>query len=104
MEGTRVYGCSDDYVIFNGDLHGQVDHYSNDADDKGVMVFVDDGTRFQVQYNENGVWKITIHRKGELFDKLDICDDPDGDPHSDVLHFKPGVKSAYAAKEWEKVA
>lgn len=104
MKGTRIYGGSDDYVIMNGDIHGQIDHYSSDEDDKGVLVFVDDGTVFQAQYSMNGVWKITVHKKGELFDKLDICDDPDAAPHSDVLHLKPGAKLAYAATEWEKVA
>lgn len=103
MDGTRVYGGSDDYVILNGDIHGQIDHYSSDEDDKGVMVFINDGTMFAAQYAANGVWKFTVLKKGELFDKLEICDDPDAAPHSDVLLLKPGAKWAYAATEWEKV-
>lgn len=96
MDGTEVYGCSDDYVTFNGDIHGQVD-----SDD--VVVFVDDGTRFQIRYNEEGIWKISILSKGTLFDGVDICDDPEAARYSDTLRLKPGAKRAWAAKECELV-
>jgi hypothetical protein len=49
------------------------------------------------------VWAITLVRRGELFDRIDACDDEDADPHSDVAHFKNGIKWVYVAKEWERM-
>jgi hypothetical protein len=104
---TKVYGASDDLVEFDGDVSGEVGHYE-DADDgnaKGVLIAFSDGSIMQARYGKAklAVWQITALSRGPLFDRIDECHDEDADPHSDVAHFKDGIKWAYAAKDWERV-
>lgn len=101
---TEIYGASDDLIEFEGDFNGEVGFYSSGHDDKPALVMMSDGTLLSVQYNDEGVWKITLVKKGSLFVRIDQCDDPEADRHSDTAHFKAGVKWAYAAKDWEKVS
>ena len=102
---TKVYGASDDLIEFEGGFHGEVGAYGTDDAKRGVLVVLSDGTLLEVKYGkgERGIWGIGVLAKGALFDRLDLCDNEDHDPHSDVAHFKPGIKWAYAAKEWESV-
>jgi hypothetical protein len=104
---TKVYGASDDLIEFDGDIHGEVGCYGTDADDHdGVLCIFSDGTLLNVRYGKNGdaIWGITLVKKGELLDRIDQCSDEDADPYSDVAHFKPGLRWAYAAKgTWEAV-
>lgn len=104
-EGTQVYGASDDLIEFDGEYTGEVGCYGTDDDEHGVLVMLSDGTLLEVKYGKggNGVWEVKAIKKGELFIGIEQCDDEDANPHSDVASFKPGIKWAYAAKEWEKV-
>lgn len=99
---TKIYGASDDLIEFEGDFRGEVGHYS--SDDEGCLLVISDGTLLEATYNRDGIWKLSLVKKGSLFEKIDQCDDADADPHSDVAHFGGGVKWAYAASKWEKVA
>lgn len=103
---TKVYGCSDDLIEFDGDFRGEVGCFGTDDRDNGVLVALSDGTFLEVKFgkNDEGIWEVKLVKKGELFDRIDQCDDADADPYSDVAHFKAGIKWAYAAKEWEKVS
>lgn len=102
---TKVYGASDDLIEFEGDFSGEVGCYGTDDNERGVLVVMSDGTLLEAKYgkNDDAIWGIKVVKKGTLFDKVDQCDDSDADPHSDVAHFKSGIKWAYAATEWEKV-
>lgn len=102
--GTRVFGASDDLIEFEGDLLGEVGCYgTNDDDDMGVLVGFSDGTLLSVKYGKGGqgVWGITVLRQGDLFDRIEFCNDEDAETHSDVVHFKPGALKAWAAKHCE---
>ena len=102
---TKVYGASDDLIEFEGEFSGEVGAYGTDDDEHGVLVIVSDGTVLEVKYgkNDDGIWEVKLVRKGSLFIGIDLCDDEDADPYSDVANFAAGVKWAYAAKEWQKV-
>lgn len=101
---TKIYGASDDLIEFEGDVSGEVGCYGTD-DGKGVMVICSDGTILEVKYGKMdlGIWGIVAHKKGDLFDRIESCEDEDAQPHSDVVFFKTGLKSAYAATQWERV-
>lgn len=101
MEGTKVYGASDDLVEIEGEYAGEVGSYDNES---GVLLVMSDGTLLKVFYGDEGIWKITLIKKGQLLERIDQCDDADARPHSDVAYFGNGIKWVYAAKEWEKVS
>ncbi len=108
MEGTKIYGQSDDNVYFEGDVRAQYSQYGTDDKDTGILIVCSDGTILEAKYgkNDSGIWEIKLRHKGSLFDKIDQCTDEEADPYSDVAHFKPGLKWAYAcsAENWEKVS
>ncbi len=103
---TKIYGCSDDLIEFDGDVSGEIGKYGTDEDEHGVLLICNDGTILEVKYGkaDMGIWGITLLNKGSLFDHIDLCTDEDADPYSDVAHFKDGLKWAYAATVWQKVS
>ena len=102
---TKIYGASDDLIEFEGDVRGEVGTCGDEEADLKPIVFCSDGTVLEVYYgkDDSGVWSVRLVKKGSLFVRVDACVDEDADPHSDVAHFKDGLKWAYYAKEWEKV-
>lgn len=103
---TRIYGCSDDLIEFDGDIHGEVGSYGTDDATEGALLMLSDATVLEVKYgkNEEAIWEVKLLKQGALFDRIDQCTDADADPYSDVAHFRAGLKWAYAAKGgWEKV-
>jgi hypothetical protein len=106
--GTRIYGRSDDLIEFAGDIHGEVNFYTSDdasEDESGCLLIFDDGTMLVARYGkpQGGIWALTVVQEGRLFDRLEICADPDAAEYSDVVHLKDGAKRAFAAKSWERV-
>lgn len=105
--GTRVYGTSDDLIEFEGDFTGEVGCYGTNDREKGVLVVFDDGTIIEVKYGKTtrGVWGIGLLKKGDKFDRLEVCTDADANPYSDELFLKDGIKKAWAAtKSWFEVS
>lgn len=103
---TKIYGASDDLIEFEGDIHGEVGCYGTDETERGVLVFLSDGTALEVKYGklDEGIWGVRLLIKGTLFDRIEECTDATADPYSDIAFFKDGLKKAYAATgEWEKV-
>lgn len=102
---TKIYGRSDDLIEFEGDVRGEFGCYGTDDRDRGVLVACSDGTLLEVKYGKAGlgIWAITLIKQGDLFDRLEVCDDEDAKPYSDVAHFKPGLKFAFASSEWGRV-
>jgi hypothetical protein len=97
---TKLYGASDDLIEFDGDISDEVG-----GGELPRLVVFDDGTVAQVSYGkpQGGIWRVDVITKGPRFDRVDICDDEDADPYSDVLHLKDGAKCAWVASEWERV-
>lgn len=104
-KGTKIYGRSDDLIEFDGDVRGEVGCYGTDKDELGVLLIFSDGTILEAKYGkmDMGIWELKVHKKGLLYDRIDLCEIDIDDDYSDVVHFKPGLKWAYAATEWEKV-
>ena len=105
MAGTKVYGASDDLIEVEGEITGEVGCYGTDDRDKGVLLMFSDGTVLEVKYgkNDEAIWQVKALKKGSLFIGIEECDNEDADPYSDIATFKPGIKWAYAATEWERV-
>lgn len=105
MAGTKVYGSSDDLIEFEGDVSGEVGCAGTDDRETGVLVVFSDGTSLDVKYGKLGetIWGITVIRKGDLFDRVDSCEDPAADVYSDIAWFRPGLKWAKSTKEWSAV-
>ena len=102
---TKIYGASDDLIEFDGDVKGEIGSFGTDDREHGVLVILSDGTLLEVKYGKSdmAIWGITVIKSGNLFDNHIPCSDEDDDPYSDVVTFKPGLKWAYAATEWERV-
>ena len=105
---TRVYGTSDDLIELEGDLNGEVSHYGTGDEEYalGVLMAFSDGTILAVRYGNpaaGAVWAIDVLHKGELFDRLEICNDEEADPYSDQVFFKDGKLRAWSAPKAEKV-
>lgn len=99
---TKIYGASDDLIEFEGDLRGE----ASGGSQQGALVALSDGTILLVNYGKpvlGGVWAITVLRKGDLFERLDVCEDEDADLYSDVAHFRDGKLRAWVASDMEIV-
>lgn len=104
--GRRDGRKTPEALALQGGVYGEVGAYGTDANERGVLVICSDGTLLEVKYGKGGtgIWGITLLKKGDLFDRIEICEDEDATSCSDQAFFKPGLKSAYAAKEWESVS
>ena len=102
---TKIYGASDDLVEFDGNVTGEVGCFGTDDQEHGVLIVCSDGTLLEIKYGkaDMAVWGITLIKSGELFEKIEPCNDEDAAPYSDIAYFKDGLKWAYAAKDWQKV-
>jgi hypothetical protein len=105
-EGTAIYGASDDLIEFAGDVIGEVGYYSPDDETTAALIVCNDGTLLTVRYGKpglGGVWDVTLLQIGPLLDRIEVCTDEDADPYSDIAWFRPGLKRAYVATEWQEV-
>lgn len=92
LKGTKVYGASDDLIEFDGDVDGEVGHYS----ERPVKVYMSDGTVLSVLYGKGGkgIWTVKLVEAGPLFERIDECHDEEAKVYSDVAYFKPGLSGA----------
>jgi hypothetical protein len=81
MARITIQGSSDDLVEIGGDL---AEEFSpQDTDD--FMVVVSDGTVLNGSYDDNGVWRFTLHTSGTAtMSKVEAPVDDD-DNYSDVV-------------------
>ena len=104
---TKIYGCSDDLIEFDGDVRGESSPaYSSGDDEKPALLIFSDGTILAVVYGKptnSGIWAVNLVRRGSLFERIDVCTDDEANPYSDVAYFFDGLKWAYCAQEWELV-
>jgi len=101
---SKVYGASDDLIEFDGDVTGEVGHYGTDENERGDLIIFSDGTLLEIKYGkaDMGIWGIIGIKAGDLFDRIDPCNDEDAHPPSDIAHFKDGLKWAYVATKWQR--
>lgn len=91
----RVYGASDDLI----EVEGVGEHGCYADAEKGVYVFLSDGTDLLVRYGKEigAIWAIEVLAKGSAFERLDVCLDEDAEIYSDVAHFREPIRWAWAA-------
>ncbi len=103
--GTKVHGASDDQVVFDGAVYGQIDYYSSGVDDR-ITVKFDDGTLIDSYYSEEGIWVIEVRNKGSMIAELVKATDPDSEIYYDILYFKEGpltAKYKIGKEKWKVV-
>ena len=93
-----VYGCSDDLVEIEGSVYkeDEIGCYGSD-----VRIRFEDGTVIRVGYpKENcAVWWIEVEKTGTTKHVLDICDNEDATPYSDVFIINAEIKSHSVIKQ-----
>ncbi len=99
---TEVYGYSDDLIEFEGDVSGEV---ASARDDDPTLIVCSDGTILEARYGKAGlgVWQLTVVRRGELFDRVELGYDEEAARHSDTAHFRDGLTGAWVAREFYPV-
>lgn len=80
----KIYGYSDDLVEIEGSNYEEDEI---DCFDKDVEIEFEDGTKILVGYNKPnmGVWYIEILNLGTGKPTLEICEDENAVPYSDVF-------------------
>jgi len=103
--GTRIFGCSDDLIEFEGDIQGETGDYGTDEREHGVLLVFSDGTLLEVKYGKGrrAIWGISLVSKGTLFVGIEQCTNEDAEIYSDIATFQTGLSWAYAAHNWEPV-
>ena len=102
---TKIFGQSDDNIYTEGDYEGQYTHYGTDEQEHGILLVINDGSILEVKYGKGGlaIWGIQVIKKGNLFDRIEFCDNEDADIYSDIVFFKKGVTFIFACSIWEKI-
>jgi hypothetical protein len=102
---TTVYGASDDLIVLEGEVTSEINFIAIGLGKKGCLLIFSDGTILEAAFGkaDRGIWRVSLVERGSLFDVIDVCIEEDASPHSDVAHFKDGLKWAYAAHEWERL-
>lgn len=104
---TKIYGCSDDLIEFEGDIYGEIGAY-NLTKDEPAIVKISDGTELKVYYEKDNkaIWGIEVIKKGTHFDRIEMCDNEDAKPYSDVVYLKEGNLTAKenTSGRWKKVS
>lgn len=102
---TEVYGTGDDLIEFEGHYSGEVGAFGTDDADMGVLIVVSDGTLLEVKYGKGGqgIWGITVLKKGTAYAGFEPCDDEEADIYSDIVRLRGDIKFAYSCRDWDKV-
>jgi len=102
---TKIYGGSDDLIEIKGDINEEIGNYGTDERNSGNLLAFSDGTILDVKYGkpQGGIWAITLLSRGELFDRIVVCDNEDADIYSDVAHLKDGITHVFSAPEWIRI-
>ena len=102
---TKVYGQSDDNIYLDGEYNGQYTYYGTYTAEKGILLIFNDGSILEIKYGkaELGIWGINIIRKGDLFDRIEYCNNEDADISSDIAYFKKGISFVYGCSRWERI-
>lgn len=104
---TQIYGASDDLIEIEGQAGGEVGFYNSGNDPKDALLTCSDGTVLTIRYGKPGgagIWAIAVLRRGDLFDRLDTCEDEDAERYSDTAHFRDGLKWVHVSTEWQRAA
>lgn len=94
---VKVYGCSDDLVEIEGSVYkeDEIDCYNKD-----VRIRFDDGTVIRIGYPKRtllgedvGIWGIEVEKYGAVEGHLELCDNEEANPYSDIFTINAEIKS-----------
>jgi hypothetical protein len=93
LETVQISGHSDDIITLEGQIRGEL--YANY--DEPTLVVLSDGTVLQIEYNQDGIWKITTEAVGS---DSSIRITPAGEQHdySDVADVETSELVQWVAK------
>lgn len=100
---VKVYGYSDDLVEIEGSGYKEreIDCYEKD-----VRIRFVDGTAIRVGYPKRAllgedvaIWGIKIEKRGTANYHLELCDNEDADPYSDIFTIDAEIKSHSVIKK-----
>lgn len=83
----KVYGASDDLVEVEGDPGEEFGCYNK----TGYLVF-SNGVVLSIAYGDLGIWKINKMSDPLKVVNLEICEDPDANPYSDIAYIDGDIK------------
>lgn len=58
MNETKIYGASDDLIELEGQIREEFNHYGSGDDSKAAILAFSDGTLLEVEYDDDGIWRI----------------------------------------------
>lgn len=94
----KVYGTSDDLVEIEGSAYkeDEIGCYNHD-----VRICFEDGTAIRVGYPkpDEGIWWIEVEKRGTALHTLEICEDENAYPYSDVFEIDAEIKSHAVVKQ-----
>ena len=100
---VKVYGHSDDLVEIEGSAYKEDEIGCFEHD---VRIRFVDGTVIRVGYpkktllgEEVAIWGIKIEKSGTAKYYLDLCDNEDADPYSDIFTIDAEIKSHSVIKQ-----
>lgn len=98
---TKIYGASDDLILADGDISGEVGRYMGSADD-ALHIFLSDGTLLQISYGKpaGAIWKIELIHPGHLFNRIEQCFEENLAIYSDIAFFDDGLQWGYVTRKY----
>lgn len=95
---VKIYGASDDLVEIEGSYYkeDEIGCYNSD-----VRIRFVDGTVIRIGYpKENtAIWWIEVEKQGTAVQTLNVCDDEDAMPYSDIFEIDAEIKSHSVIKQ-----
>lgn len=100
---VKIYGYSDDLVALDGSSYKESEV---DCFEKDVRIRFVDGTVIRVGYpkqtmlgEEVAIWGVKVEKRGTANFHLELCDNEDADPYSDVFTIDAEIKSVSVIKK-----
>jgi hypothetical protein len=94
----QVFGASDDLMEFRGDVYEEFNWYL-DSEEHRYLSF-SDGTVLKAWYDEDGIWKLQLMFKGNLF--INIEQFPVSEDKNDIANFSDGIKWVVGGQDLAK--
>ena len=96
----KVYGYSDDNVVIEG-----ADYPFDEIGcfEQKVTVWFKDGTIIEVNYDDDGIWRVDVKQEGTCESSLKVCDGSDEDDYTDVFKIDSEVENVCVGEVIEDV-
>lgn len=96
----KVNGASDDLIEIGGDIS---EEFNPDADSPSYLGF-SDGTLLQIEYTDDGIWRIQPLRYGTAKYNKTEATAGDSDNYSDVVELDGEIRWVLCGDQWATTA